>query len=138
MCFASLLRIRGACHEFAYDLMEYTGYPKECDMWVDDQWWIDLEFCESVIRPLCSASFLMQRGANTMAHVVLMLLNIWVHFFEVFESTRNMEYKLLDDVQKRWGAVENPLYFLAFALHPAYRNTSSDNRVFGKMERKLG
>ena len=63
----------------------------------------------------------MQREANTLAHVVLMLLNIWKHLFSVFEEQVNMDYILVSDLAKRWKGVENPLYFLDFALHPYYR-----------------
>ena len=125
MCFASMLRIRGAAQNFAFETMHFSGFPKECKVWADEQWWSDLEFCESVIRPLCSASFLMQREANTLAHVVLMLMNIWLHLYNVFEITPHIEYKLMDDLQRRWRKDENPLYFLAFALHPAYRTTAA-------------
>ena len=81
---------------------------------------------EAIICPLCGASFLMQRETNTLAHVVLMLLNMWFHLFGVYENTIHMEYKLMSDLERRWKAVEEPLYFLAFALHPYYQRAASE------------
>ena len=99
-----------------------TTFPKEALVWNDEAFWKKLTEAEMVIRPLCDASFLMQKDSNTMAHVVVMLLNIYkglteysVHHLDAIEATR-----MTADINKRWKETEQPLFFLAFALHPQF------------------
>jgi hypothetical protein len=45
--------------------------------WGNDDFWEKLEEAELLIRPLVDASFLMQRDSNTLADVLMMLVNIY-------------------------------------------------------------
>ena len=96
------------------DLLEMHNYV----------FWVRLEEAELLIRPFCDASFLMQREANSMADVVLMLLNLYRHVREYCGDSEDAK-ELLLDIENRWKKEENPLFFLAFALHPAYRRVTS-------------
>ena len=83
----------------------------------------DMALVASHTRTSWSVAFarLLQPASSTE-----MLLNIWQHLFSVFEEQVNMEYILVSDLSRRWKVVENPLYFLAFALHPFYRMAAID------------
>lgn len=80
-----------------------------------------LEEAGLLMRPFCEASFLMQRDGNTMAHVLLLLLNLYqpVKQFRPGKS-RATQLLLLKDMNRRWLRKEQPLHFLAFALHPSF------------------
>ena len=65
----------------------------------------------------------MQRDANTMAHVVLVLLNLIQHLV-TFCGDNGDILELLADIEKRWNQEENALFFLGFALHPEYNKTA--------------
>lgn len=65
----------------------------------------------------------MQRDANTMAHVVLVLLNLIQHLV-TFCGDNGDTLELLADIEKRWNQEENALFFLGFALHPEYNKTA--------------
>ena len=65
----------------------------------------------------------MQRDANTMAHVVLVLLNLIQHLV-TFCGDNDDTLELLADIEKRWNQEENALFFLGFALHPEYNKTA--------------
>jgi hypothetical protein len=67
----------------------------------------------------------MQREANTMAHVMLVLLNLYQHICE-YCGDNSVARPMLTDLEKRWKEAENPLFFLAFALHPTYQETAVD------------
>ena len=122
-CFGSLLRIKRGCQSFALKNDHETKYPADLLIIKDTTFWIKLQEAELLIRPFCDASFLMQREANTMADVVLVLLNLYGHIHDYCGDSDEAQV-LLVDMEKRWAAEENPLFFLTFALHPAYRQTA--------------
>ena len=71
----------------------------------------------------------MQRECNTMVHVLVVLLNLTVHIIQFFAGENieltNEATVMLRDIEKRWHREENPLFFLAFALHPAFRECAT-------------
>jgi hypothetical protein len=121
-CFASQLRIQSACKTFL-SKHEDSGIPAALMVWKDSNYWHGLEEAELLIHPFCDASFLMQREANTMAHVMLVLLNLSRHIFQ-YCGDNLASTPMLADLENRWKEAENPLFFLAFALHPTYRATA--------------
>ena len=63
-------------------------------------------------------------GSFSMADVILVLLHLYGHVTDYCGNS--VEAKgLVQDIERRWAAEENPLFFLAFALHPAYRQTAA-------------
>jgi hypothetical protein len=69
MCFASMLRCKHACKMFVMDYEDKI--PDTLKVWSDETFWMKLEEMELLIRPLCGASFLMQREGNTAHRQVL-------------------------------------------------------------------
>ena len=135
-CFATLLRIRHACQVFSIEHEASTDkFPTGCLAWRDTSFWVKLEDAELLIRPFCNASFLMQRNCNTMAHVVLILLHLVQHIQEYCGDTAESRL-LVCDIEKRWAREENSLFFLAFALHPSFRETAVD--IVSASQRKHG
>jgi hypothetical protein len=122
-CFASQLRIRSACRAFVTRHKNVTCFPKELLVWEEMAFWFRLEEAELLIRPFCDASFLMQRNCNTMAHVMLVLLNLYSHISDFCGDSSDEQEDVLKDIEKRWKKQEQPLFIIAFALHPMYRNT---------------
>ena len=123
-CFASLLRIRSAFESLAITHRNALQDKPDLLSMSNFEFWVRLEEAELLIRPFCDASFLMQRESNTMADVVLVLLNLYRHVSEYCGDSEDAR-DLLVDIEKRWLKEENPLFFLTFALHPAYRRTAS-------------
>lgn len=119
-----MLRIRGACKTFAVKHENALQLLPDLLSMNNNNFWIKLEEAELLVCPFCDASFLMQRDANTMADVVLVLLNLYRHIVE-YCGTSDDAKELLVDIEKRWHNEENPLFFLTFALHPAYRQTAT-------------
>ena len=120
-CFASQLQIQSACRTF---VTRYEGeLPAELEVWGSADFWFKLTEAELLIRPLCDASHLMQWSKNTLAHVMLVLLNIAIHIIEYCGNDEDATV-LLSDIERRWKRQEQHLFFLAFALHPLYRNTA--------------
>jgi hypothetical protein len=119
-CFASQLRIRSACKQLALRHKEHQKFPAELIPWESDSFWFDTEEAELLIRPLCDSSYLLQRTSNTIAHVVLVFLNLAVHIIQYCGEAPHKGL-LLMDIEKRWAAEENVLFFLGFLLHPEYR-----------------
>jgi hypothetical protein len=58
---------------------ENSDIPAALMVWKEKECWHKLEEAELLIHPFCDASFLMQQEANTMAHVMLVLLNLYHH-----------------------------------------------------------
>eukprot|EP00977_Amphora_coffeiformis_P003257 scaffold609_cov170-Amphora_coffeaeformis.AAC.11 len=75
-CFASLLRVRKACKEFGNRYKNCSKFPESCRAWLQGHFWKDIEEAELLMRPFCDASYLLQQTGNTMAHVMLMMLNL--------------------------------------------------------------
>ncbi|ETK87511.1 hypothetical protein L915_08059, partial [Phytophthora nicotianae] len=78
-CFASLLRARGALEDFEF--------------------WNKLESAEKVVRPLCTASFRLQRDENTVADVVRSYMDVYIGF-----AATEWSHVLVECVETRWNA----------------------------------
>ena len=125
-CFASQLRMRDACKNFVQKFENVPKFPDACKVWADDAFWHKLEEAELLIRPLCDASYLMQRNkGNTIAHVVLVFLVIYNHVREYCGNSPEVDV-LKKDLESRWHGEDNPLFFLAFALHPSFHHMAVD------------
>ena len=118
-CFASLLRMRGACRVFAIYHQYVPKFPMACIPWCENSFWITLKNAELLICPFCNASFLMQRNSKTMAHVLLVLFHLAKHIQESCGDISESRFLLLD-IDKRCKREETALFFLAFDLHPSF------------------
>jgi len=124
-CFASLLRLQTACKYFADEHAGSSEYPKGCLTWENETFWNGLRQAEIALRPLCDASFLLQKNRQvTLAHVVLVVLNLY-RSSKAPEYPPDMALEFRDDLDRRWKRLEHPFYFLAFALHPDFRLCAS-------------
>ena len=127
MCLASLLRVRKALQLFADLNQDEPDFPKACSHWLRQDWWKTVEAAEFAVRPLSAASFLMQRDGNTLAHVFLMFANLYRHFGMLRPRTEDdPEVAIKNDslvlqIEKRWHAEEQHIFFLGFCVHPFFR-----------------
>ena len=133
-CFASQLRIRKACILFVAEYGDDDEFPKACKAWETTDFFHSLEEAEYLVRPFCDASFLMQRECNTLADVFLMLLNLYLHVLDFVGSEDQIGHLTLD-LGERWAQCEQPLYVLAFALHPAYKEYAVHVIAFNEYSR---
>jgi hypothetical protein len=149
-CFASQLCIRDACVSLASKLgkkedidntvestsppaLTRASFPMALRVWKDPEYWEELQLAESLIRPFCEASRLLQEPqANTLAHVMFMLLSLYSKLQSYYAflgedaAWRQMAEVLIADIEERWEKEDNALFFLAFALHPSFRNVAVD------------
>ena len=65
----------------------------------------------------------MQINANTMAHVLLVLLHLVKHIQESCGDISDSGVLLLK-IEKRWKRKENALFFLDFALHTSFHKST--------------
>ena len=84
----------------------------------DNRYWKKLEESEYMVRPFCDAYFLMQRDGNMMAHVLLVLFNLWKHL-SGFESKDEVD-KMLSKLESQFKREEFHLFFLAFLVHTVF------------------
>ena len=121
-CFASLLRIRKACRATILENEHDPKLPDALRVWENNAFWKELEDAELLVRPLCDASFLMQREGNTLAHVLVMLVNVYKGIAEYHGETLDgaEENPVVADVAKRWELAEQPLFVLCFCVHPSF------------------
>mmetsp|Transcript_21234 Transcript_21234/g.27423 ORF Transcript_21234/g.27423 Transcript_21234/m.27423 type:complete len:212 (+) Transcript_21234:359-994(+) len=68
----------------------------------------------------------MQHLANTLADIVLMLLNMWAHVADMvdFSKETNTTNELGEDIKRRWNNINQASCFLAFALHPLHAESA--------------
>jgi hypothetical protein len=125
-CLASILRIRQALRVLSVEYMETPGFHETWVEFASKEFWTDVQLAEVLIRPMCQASFLMQREANTLADIVLMLMNMWIHVSDMSDLTAGNggTNDLGSDITRRWDNIDQPLCFLAFALHPLHAATA--------------
>jgi hypothetical protein len=116
MLFASLLRIRGALNMFAITHGMDPEFPPELERLADQNFWAKLITLEGLVRPLAAASFLMEKNSCTMADCV--------HIYAVLSISYKDEPRCIAEVEKRWNALEHPLFLLAYLLHPKYNGTA--------------
>ena len=126
-CFASLLRIKSACSSFANEKQEAPSFPKAVkDAWTSETFWFNLAEAELLIQPFCDCSFLMQREHNnTLAHVVLVFMNLYKHLGE-YSSSSKMAAELRAGIVARWKREEHPLFFFGLLLHPEFASIARE------------
>ncbi|KAJ0412547.1 hypothetical protein ATCC90586_006914 [Pythium insidiosum] len=115
-CFASLLRVKTALIAFHTTWEEDSEFPEVLRVLGDQSFWKQVETAEQVIRPLSYASYKLQRDENTLADVVDCFGKI-LRGFTKFEEYRD---ELIKCVEQRWAECEQPLFILAYFLHPDY------------------
>ncbi len=71
-----------------------------------------------MIRPLTVASFRLQKDENCMADVVINYGAIYRTFSNCIDNNL-----LVPNIERRWEDCEQPLFMLAFFLHPTYIET---------------
>ncbi|RLN14204.1 hypothetical protein BBJ28_00004771 [Nothophytophthora sp. Chile5] len=116
--FASLLRVRSALQMLARKYKEQRDFLAVLGVLDDRYFWDELDQAEQVIAPLSEASYRLQRDENTMADVVTSYRDISRGF------KQNAQYGsvLVDCIEKRWAQCEQPLFMLAYVLHPKFVN----------------
>ena len=127
-----MLRITTACKAFVLRHKDDSGFPAALLVWMENPFWYDLEEAELLIRPFCDASFLMQRNVNSMAHVMLILLNLYSHVCEFCGDSPEQE-ALLKDMEKRWKGQDQQLFFSSILPAPCLSRHSGTAlaNVFG-------
>lgn len=118
-CFASLLRVKTSLQQFEIRYHTYKDLPSAVKVFGLETFWTSLEEAEKTIRPLCNASYILQRDENTLVDVVLCYRDIFDGFFA--DRYANALVNLVED---RWKACEQPLYMLAVFLHPFHVGTA--------------
>ncbi|GMF53666.1 unnamed protein product [Phytophthora fragariaefolia] len=76
-CFASLLRARGALKDMVFSYRNSSELTDTLRVLGATEFWSKLATAEKMIRPLCNASFRVQRDENTVADVVVPYLDIY-------------------------------------------------------------
>ncbi|ETI56999.1 hypothetical protein F443_00643 [Phytophthora nicotianae P1569] len=114
-CFASLLRARGALEDLVFKYRNDSDLPSKLRILADSEFWNKLESAEKVVRPLCTASFRLQRDENTVADVVRSYMDVYIGF-----AATEWSHVLVECVETRWNACEQPLFMLGYFLHPRY------------------
>lgn len=65
-CFASLLRVKTGLRQFTVRVQFDNEVPKDVLVFLDDGFWEILEIADKTMRPLCNASYTLQRDENTL------------------------------------------------------------------------
>ena len=125
MLLASLLRVRSALKSFAIE--EGDDLPTELHPFLDAIFWHGIEIAEAVVRPLALMSFALEKHNTTLAHVFHALGSIYQHLQQ--SCILNHDSTLSCDISKRWNAQEQPLYVLAYLLHPQFMDTAMNMLV---------
>ena len=119
MCLASLLRVRSALRSFATD---EENLPEDLQPLTEMHFWKGVVMAERIMRPVAAMSFVLEKSNTTLAHVIhaigTLYQNLMVIKHEEGIST------LVDDLCKRWKVQEQPLFLLAYVLHPHFTNTA--------------
>lgn len=131
-CFASQFCIRHACKLFAIRYKNHPKFPKQLACWEKDDFWKDVEEAKLLV---CDASYLLQQTCNTLAHVFLVFVNLTIHLMK-FCAGCDYQQELLQNVNKCWNAEEQPLFLLAFLLHPQYREVG--RHLFNELNKDKG
>lgn len=112
--FASLLRVKSALKLF---VLTYRSDPTFPDVFLpaeNEDFWRHLAITEETIRPLTLASYVLQRDKCTLAEG----LHVFGKIYRAFQVTGDDE--IVRCVEQRWMACEQPLYMLAYILHPTF------------------
>jgi len=121
-CFASLLRVRTALKAFARTYEAHSDFPDTLRVLTSDSFWRKLLTSEQVIMPLSVASFRLQRDENTLADVVISYRDIFIGF----RRNQSDREELEKCVEARWAQCEQPLFMLAYVLHPKFANQARE------------
>lgn len=112
--FASLLRVRTAVKVFIITHKSEPGFPSSFLPAESEEFWTHLAAAEEAIRPLTYASFLLQSDDCNLADVV----DVFGRIYKGFSVTG--DEVLVNCIKERWAACEQPLYLIAYLLHPKY------------------
>eukprot|EP00644_Phytophthora_capsici_P018641 jgi/Phyca11/47653/gw1.206.7.1 len=119
-CFASLLRVKTALKQFVVRYQTNKDLPYPVRVLGEDTFWKTLKEAERTIRPLCNASYTLQRDDNNLVDVVLCFRDIFDGFL-----TGSHSEELVRLVEQRWKDCEQPLFMLALFLHPGHIDTAA-------------
>ncbi|ETK74274.1 hypothetical protein F441_19287 [Phytophthora nicotianae CJ01A1] len=110
-CFASQLRVKTGLKQFATRYQYDTEVPSQVKVFLDEIFWNTLADAERTIRPLCNASYTLQRDKNTLVDVVMMYRDI----FDSFAGGPHAS-ELIPLVKGRWADCEKLWSILAVFL----------------------
>ncbi|ETO85107.1 hypothetical protein F441_08595, partial [Phytophthora nicotianae CJ01A1] len=96
------LRCFGRC---VFSYRNSSELPNKLHVLGDAEFWSKLEAEEKIVRPLCKASFRLQRDENTEGDVVLSYMEIYSGF-----ASSELSDTLTELVELRWNACEQPLF----------------------------
>ncbi len=114
---ASLLRVRSACKMFVLRWSSHANFPDDLYALGSDMFWKECEDVEALIKLLTVASFRLHHDQNTMADVVMSYGAIFLAFYNHPKNAL-----LMQCIENRWHDCEQPLFILAFFLHPRHRS----------------
>ncbi|KAI9913838.1 hypothetical protein PsorP6_005878 [Peronosclerospora sorghi] len=112
--FASLLRVKSAMKVFVLSHKNDPKFPSVFLPAETEEFWQHLSNAEQTISPLTMASFVLRREDCTMTE----LLHMFGKIFQGFKLTDDQD--LVDSVELCRDACEQPLYLLAYFLHPHF------------------
>jgi hypothetical protein len=122
---ASLLRIRGA-HSHDDDDSSGGGAPPA-------KYWENLAVLERTLRPLCMAKYYLEDHPS-LASAVLVLLFLYHDLALSLQS--DLGRTIAGRLEQLWSTLEQPLFVLAFALHP--ENGQTAQRILDQSLRDHG
>jgi hypothetical protein len=111
--FASILQIRSALK--MVDAAYGTAPDFLNSLHVSKAFFEELSEAETIVQPLTKALLYMQGDFNTLADIINMFGIVHQSFGKISQC---MELQGL--LEKRWSQQEQPIFFLAFMLHPNY------------------
>lgn len=119
-CVASLLRVRGALRCLVAELGATA--PSQLLPLNTDAFWRDLAAAEFIVRPIANASFILERDDTALADA----FGIYGALFQHLDgaSSHPGQGRLCEDTERRWSQEEQPLFLLAFCLHPHYMDAA--------------
>jgi hypothetical protein len=116
---ASRLRTRGAAEQYP------PPPPHPVAVVPPPDYWDSLAVLERVIRPLCIAKYYLDDHDPNLSSVVLVLLFLHQNLslassLQPGGTKNDLGRHMIEQVEQLWSSLEQPLFFLAFALHPEY------------------
>ncbi|KAK1867796.1 hypothetical protein I4F81_010296 [Pyropia yezoensis] len=116
MCLASLLRVRGALLCFATEVG--SAAPLALAPLRQEIFWRKLELAEAIVRPLAHATFILKRDDTSLADAFFVYGGIFQHLESMKHRTGISGF--YHNLERRWMSEEQPLFVLAFCVHPRY------------------
>ncbi|ETI54253.1 hypothetical protein F443_02879 [Phytophthora nicotianae P1569] len=107
-CFAPLLRVRNALHQFSVSYIDDPEFPEGLKIFGDTDFWENLKSAEEVIRPLSNVSYKLERDENTLAYeepqlrLLERLCGYGIYFYRRYIAKNDEEdiESLLVDIQE--------------------------------------